>query len=284
MKTVAIVGSAKTTRHLAPFDNPEITIWGINEALAFPWMKRADAMFQMHARGSFTRANNHNDPNHWAWLQQPHPFPIYMQQVWPDVPASVAYPLHAVVQHFGRQYFTSTVAYMIALAMLQDFERIELYGVEQSSDTEYYWQRDCTSYWLGVAEGAGYEVYMPAQCSLLTGKLYGYEGGTVIERQFIEARKDKLTILEAEASARVNEAGGRMRQLADMLEKEPHAKRRQALEAQFNQVMADERAALIQAATISGARQETETYLLEIDKLLRAAGAVAGSGEYSHGQ
>lgn len=264
---VAIVGSAKTTREHAPWDDPQVHIWGINEAMAFPWMRRANAMFQMHARWSFTRQNNRNDPNHWEWLQKPHPFPIYMQQVWSDIPSSVRYPLKEVIEWFGcKRYFTSTVAYMIALAMYRGYKRIELYGVEMATDTEYAWQRDCVTYWIGRAEGLGIDVYLPPGCSLLRGRLYGYEGGRVIERQYIEMRLNRLLREEQQARDRLQAISGRVKLLAEQLTERPE------LADEFDRALTAERQALADLAGLSGARQETQHYLIECDRLLRAAG------------
>lgn len=263
---VAIVGSAKTTRERAPWDDPKVKIWGINEAMAFPWMRRADAMFQMHARWSFTRSNNRNDPGHWQWLQQKHLFPIYMQRVWTDIPSSVEYPLEQVVERFGRRYFTSSVAYMIALAMLLGFERIEIYGVEMATDSEYFWQRDCVMYWIGRAEGMGVDVYLPSGCGLFKGRLYGYEGGRVIERQYIEMRLNKLVMQEQAMRDRLQAQSGRVKLLAEQFTEHPE------LSGDFEQALKDERQALADLAGISGARRETEHYLAECDALLRAAG------------
>ncbi|MCK4815325.1 hypothetical protein KA005_06110, partial [bacterium] len=54
-KTVAVVGLAPTSCSLAPYDDPEVEIWGLNEAHAFPWMKRWDRWFQIHATESWKR-------------------------------------------------------------------------------------------------------------------------------------------------------------------------------------------------------------------------------------
>jgi len=40
-KTVAVVGMAATSCSLARFDDEDVEIWCLNEAHAFPWMKRA---------------------------------------------------------------------------------------------------------------------------------------------------------------------------------------------------------------------------------------------------
>jgi len=65
---LAIVGFAPTTRHLAPFDDPEFEVWGLNEEYHFDWMKRFDRWFQIHPRWDVMRGNNMNHRNHVNWL------------------------------------------------------------------------------------------------------------------------------------------------------------------------------------------------------------------------
>ena len=93
-RTVAIVGFAISSCSLAPYGDERVEIWTLNEAHEQPWMKRADRWFQMHKRDFFEREENlFGKTEHLAWLKEEHDFPIYMQYVEEDVPASVRYPL-----------------------------------------------------------------------------------------------------------------------------------------------------------------------------------------------
>lgn len=203
---VAIVGFAGTTRHLAPFDDPDFEIWGLNEAHRQPWMKRITRWFQIHKRWDFTKMNNVSYKEHWEWLQQEHPFPIYMQEKFPDIPSSVEFPLDQVIGTFlrnvkkgtsvapydkqksltGVEYFTSSFSYMCSLALLEGFKTIHVYGFEMATDTEYRYQKGSTEYWLGLATVLCDEVYIPHECRLLDGGKYGYEVSRMINRQRLE--------------------------------------------------------------------------------------------------
>jgi len=90
MKTVAIVGSHRETRDLAPWDDPNIEIWAFNEAYSqkihgddgepYQWCKRADVVFQLHDPVVYQSVNNRSDRHHWEWLQAEHEnLRIYMQ-------------------------------------------------------------------------------------------------------------------------------------------------------------------------------------------------------------
>lgn len=122
---------------------------------------------------------------HYAWLQKNHGKPIYMLYSYPDVPNCSPYPLQEVVDRFfGNirngdekiKYLTSSFAYMVALALFEDFDRIEVYGFEMSGGDEYIPQKACAEFWLGVATGMGKEIYVPPKSLLLWGPLYGYQG------------------------------------------------------------------------------------------------------------
>jgi hypothetical protein len=241
-KTVAIVGMAPTTCSLAPFDDPNVEIWGLNEAHAFEWMKRWDRWFQIHATESWKRYIAKRDiRGHFDWLMQKHvgdtkvmrsrltlqgfwsqvrnkleyddrsnaPHwkqilnnlfrgqsrkehlaiideeklkPIYMQYWHQQVPNSLDYPLWEVQDKFFAnfrrgddkvKYFTSTFAYMMGIALLEGFDRIEVYGFEMADDIEYVQQKACAEFWIGLAMGKDVEVYTPPNTALLYSDLYG---------------------------------------------------------------------------------------------------------------
>ena len=196
---VAIVGFAGTTRHLAPYDDPEFEIWGLNEAHRQPWMKRITRWFQIHQRWDFTKQNNEAYKDHWIWLREQHPFPIYLQEAEPDVPSSVRFPKDEIVEKFlsnirrGKnwkeseinEYFTSSFSYMFSLAVYLGFKHIEVYGFEMATDTEYRYQKGSTEFWIGRAP-LDVEVLVPEECRLILGALYGFEVSRMINRQRLE--------------------------------------------------------------------------------------------------
>jgi len=182
-KTVALVGAAWGSAPWAPFGEEGVEIWACNEMHSAPWMQEeyVTRWWQIHPKWSFIRDNKHK---HWEWLQKEHDCPIYMQRVFDDVPNSTPYPLQEIQKgliHIVkgelpiRKLFSSSFTYQMALALDDDFERIELYGIELLLDGEYGYQRETMAFWLGKADGMGVEVWMPKQCSLLVAPLYGYE-------------------------------------------------------------------------------------------------------------
>jgi len=181
-KTVALAAGAWTSGPWAPWG--EIEVWGLNELHGKPWY-RVDGVtrwFQMHIKRSFTKEHK---CNHWEWLQEEHPFPIYMLQDFDDVPNSVTYPLQQIqnelIGNFYRgeekmkKLFSSTMCYQVALALYEGFERIEMFGIELMGEGAYAYQREAMAFWMGKADGMGVETWMPEDCALLVQPLYGYE-------------------------------------------------------------------------------------------------------------
>ncbi len=156
----------------------------MNEMHDFPWCKVecVSRWFQIHPKLSFTKEL---ESKHWEWLQEEHPFPIYMQQVYDNVPSSVKYPLRELQKELihnlyrgeekQEKLFSSTFNYQMALALKENFERIELYGIEMVLEGEYTHQREMMAFWTGKSEGMGVEIWMPESLSLLRGPLYAYE-------------------------------------------------------------------------------------------------------------
>jgi hypothetical protein len=203
MKRLAIVGSHPDTRDNAPWNNPEYDIWVFNEAamanpidtphdLAKQWCKRWDVCFQMHKPEIYTSPHNRSNANHWQWLQQAHDDrKIYMQAVDERVPNSVAYPLDQAVELTGEKYFTSSFAYALALAALQNYAHIEIYGSDLVSNTEYSYQAECFKFWLAYLRGRGVTVEMKCWATAFVAPLYGYEGEVQLGAEYYRQRAAK---------------------------------------------------------------------------------------------
>lgn len=258
--TVAIVGFAATSREMAPYNKPGVDIWGLNEAYKYPWFKseKPGAWFQLHPKWDFMRKNNRNDPKHWEWLQEEHPFPIFMFDRFLDVPASVRYPIEDAISKFGM-YLTSSISYMIAAAILYEYQRIEIYGVEMSSDSEYYYQKPGAEYLLGFARGMGIEIGLPENCGLLRGNLYGYEDLRAADRTYFSQR---ITILEGYQKDRERElfkVQGRLAEIDDLMHSPDAGKAmadRRWFAERFMFLQAEKEKAIYEHAVMAGAVDE----------------------------
>lgn len=99
-----------------------------------------------------------------------------------EIPLSQAFPLEQCVKEFGIPYFTNTICYMIAYALLNGAKEITIFGVNQAGSHEYTEERGGVEMWIGVAIGMGVKVNISGKdSSLLRFKgrfggdaLYGY--------------------------------------------------------------------------------------------------------------
>jgi hypothetical protein len=197
LKKLAIVGSGHNTRSDAPFDDLSFDIWVFNEAAQSEWCKRWSACFQMHEPEIYTGHNTKN-ANHWPWLQETHGKPIYMQERDERVPDSVAYPLDEAKALAGVQMFTTSFAYMAALAILQGYEEIRIYGVELSA-SEYEYQASGYLFWFGFLRGRlgadkvdSAVLYLDK--NIFTAPLYGYEGNAAFGKDYFIERVKVLEV------------------------------------------------------------------------------------------
>jgi len=170
---VCIVGYAEFSRHLAWYEDPDCEIWGVNQLSRF--IPRADRWFQMHT--------DWNDNTKWAegtdqakWLREC-PIPVYMIDPDPAIPNSVHYPIERVMAELGtHDYFTSTIAFMVALAIAEGFKEIGIYGIDLIIGREYFFEKACVEFYLGIAHARGIEYHKPEGCALLwQSHRYGYE-------------------------------------------------------------------------------------------------------------
>src|ERR1051326_9602101 len=157
MSQVAIVGFAQSTRELANAVADDVEVWGENQLYRAGFLRRAERWFELHARHLWdTRLDVRRPSDYAGWLAA-FPGPVYTLEREPDIPHSVRYPIEAVVADVG-DYLTSTVAYMLALAIHERREAIHLYGVDMATNSEYAEQRACCEYLIGLARGRGISI------------------------------------------------------------------------------------------------------------------------------
>ena len=151
-----------------------------------PWDKefspRAEKLFEMHDRGLLEKPEALRADDYWDVLRES-PQPIYMQQHWEDIPTSTAYPLDdlkkTVFKNFHRakwsdqqDWYNSSPAYMLALAIHEGYETIGLFGIDVLDGSEFALESPCLEYLLGYAAGKGIEVVTPEGPTAL-GKFRG---------------------------------------------------------------------------------------------------------------
>jgi hypothetical protein len=166
---LAIVGFASSSREAAPFDDDEWEIVGLNQL--YRHIPRADFWADLHVNWE---EENVEGTDHRGWIRDCG-IPVLMTQQHDDLPTSVRFPVESCIE-LSCDYFTSTVALLIAWAIHQGYKTIGLWGIDLIVGTEYEFQKACAEFWLGVAHGKDMEIVIPATSALLRhSHRYGFE-------------------------------------------------------------------------------------------------------------
>lgn len=197
---VAILGFAESWK-TAPFDDPTVDVFGLNEL--WKYVPRWNLWCELHdaeTLGVTKRdLSDGEQKRHLQWLSTTHGDGkrIFMQPAFCDgrFPNAEPYPLEQMCGLFGR-YFTSSIGYMVALALVQGYEWIGLYGIDLASDIEYQQQRANAEYLVGIARGLGRTVVIADTSAICkAGHLYGYEK-PLAENPLLEPVQAHLTGLK----------------------------------------------------------------------------------------
>ena len=300
--TVLLYGTNTFTRHLIDWERTDCEYWCWNEIGSLKddrpgyWAKRVDLLIQIHSTPIWRNHNNLNhgrhqkladgtpSNSHYDWLQSPHEFPIYMQEHYTDVPSSVKYPKEEIVKkllpHIWRdvngdieqvENFTSSTAYALALALYLGKKKIELSGIELTSDTEYVRQRPGVYFWLGIAAGMGVDVVLHSPL-LMNERPYGYTGEVMIQRQEFEMSCRKLDDIVKQTETETFEAKGRTQALLDALLKTSSQEDAQRILKDFLKSLNDAQDKTFNYGMMAGRYQENARYMKECDELIQAAG------------
>jgi len=197
VKKIALIGSAPSSVALAPYADNSWEIWGCSPG-ARPHVKRADAWFELHR---WNRSDPWFSPEYVQFMAEMAK-PVYMITPVPDIPGSVAYPAKDMVDEFGPFFFTSSLAWMFALAIKAGADEIGLWGVDMSAQEEWQWQRQGCQFFIWLAKKMGITVTIPPESDLMRPPpLYGFCEVDPMHVK-IQARKAELNQRYNEAIAR----------------------------------------------------------------------------------
>lgn len=167
-KRLAIIGTAGSWA-LTPWTDPALQCWSLNDAYRIAGFQRADAWFDFHPPNKWhfippgaQQILAHQIPvghyvrpaEHLAWLAK-QTIPVYLHHSYRETlpeaaswPHARAFPKQEIEAQFGR-YFTSSPAWMLALAMYQGCRDISIYGIHLATEHEYIEQRPQFEFLIG---------------------------------------------------------------------------------------------------------------------------------------
>jgi hypothetical protein len=192
---IAIVGSAPSSVAMAPFGDPSWQIFGCSPGV-YAHASRTTAWIELHRwePGVIGKPQTQKPwftPEYVAWMaQQPL---VWMHSPVPEIPNSRALPVDQLTARWGTNWFTSSVAFMLAMSIDDIMEQrnlrakgiqpplaegevdiIGLFGIDMAATEEYGYQRAGCQHFLEIADLLGITVYLPAESDLLRPMpLYG---------------------------------------------------------------------------------------------------------------
>ena len=186
-KTVVLIGLA------APYrgeKGPKTEFWGINRA--YIHQKNLDRLYfvddlqNLLTYGAETFVEDVNALG----------VPVWTKRRYEQIPLSRPLPILDLIRFFGVENFTSSISLQIAHALYEGVDRlvVNMFYVMPWS-REYFAQKACIDYWLGVAAGVGVKVVLSQESSLCLPypwepRIYGYvqqDTGDAIDKMLARA-------------------------------------------------------------------------------------------------
>lgn len=187
-KNIALLGSAPSSLKLAPYKDEEWMIWGCSPAV-YGVAPRCEEWFEVHR---YEPGQTWFSPEYCNFLRN-FAGPVWVSKVVPEIPHARRVPIEALAQEWGPYMWTSTVAYMLALAIAEKPEAIGLWGIDMAANEEYGRQRPACQYLAYEAARRGIKVVVPPESDLLMPfGPYGFIEQTNHYLKF-RARKQELT-------------------------------------------------------------------------------------------
>jgi hypothetical protein len=191
-KKVAVIGTAPSSRMLAPYNDPSWEIWSCSPG-NMNQIPKFDRWFELHVTLHWPE-NVHYGRPYLDWLKTLK-CPVYAQPMYAsptgELPNATIYPKDEMVNEFGPYFFTSSFAWMIALAMTEGAEEIALFGVDMASRDEYILQRPGAYFFFLEAKRRGIKIGAPYESDILQPPpLYGFMDSTPFGRKLMAREKE----------------------------------------------------------------------------------------------
>jgi hypothetical protein len=169
---IAIMGSAPSSRKLAPFNDLEWEFWSCSPP-NFD-LPRVDKWFELH---SLERKLKHPQNGPFVQVLQKHPNVYTVEQGHPMLPNSKQFPWQEVMAYHGpyaKYFITSSIAWMLGWAIMQKPKEIGMWGVDMAATSEYAYQRPGLWWFMERADKEGIQIRLPHESDLAAPvPLYG---------------------------------------------------------------------------------------------------------------
>lgn len=182
---IAIVGTASSANE-APIGE-DWKIWSLPGNIdRWKDVEKADEWFEMHDIPYLV--GERKATKEYLDLLKKMGKKLTLMEPYEDLPEAKPYPKDSVIKAF-QPYFTSSIAWMLGLAILSKPEAIGIWGVNCSGSNEYAEQRACIEHLLGIAMGSGIKIQIHPDSMLLKGFLYHDATSQRITKKLREVEK-----------------------------------------------------------------------------------------------
>lgn len=294
MRRIAIIGTAPTSRGLAPYEDQTYEIWACSPG-NMGLVPRVTRWFELHDVGVSTNPEHRGwSLPYYKWLNE-QTFPVTMLTKNDAIARADVYPIREMISEFGRLWFSSSIAYMMALAIHEKVDEIAIFGVDMAADQEHYTaQRAGCHRFMEIAGERGITVKVPFESSLSRPPpLYGYDEMTHISRRFT-AVQGQIVGTIAQMQAQMDRLGREIAFFQGAKEQVGYTLRTwvDGEEAELGLGPIEERLAEVAAQTAEPAIEPTATFpalaALRVEKQTRKIRArhpnLNGSGAHAEGR
>ncbi len=196
---IALIGSCPSSRWLAPFQDPSWKIWacGIedSEAGIVTSLPRIDEFFEFHGNMMWPE-NRASDMRFLEWLDK-QTFTVWMQDQ-RFIRNAKTFPREECLRRFGPYFFTSSIPWMFAKAIIDGAKEIGLFGVDLATTEERRAARPAVQHFIWEAQKEGIRVVAPIESDIMRPPpLYGYVESTALGRKNAARRQEMKQHLEA---------------------------------------------------------------------------------------
>ena len=202
-RKVAILGTAPTTLGEAPMEDDSWEIWCSGPPLA-DVVPRLDRWIEVHCPASLKERL----PKHHHYLSGlgDKLWSMHHDPCWPDANKINKAAIEGVHDPY---WLSSSIAWMMAMAMIEGVDVIGLYGVEMSLGSEYSHQRPGIKHLAYMAGESGIEVIIPRRSELSSVALSYPENYEAPHAQDLLLREEDnmIALSKIDQEAKENTAG-----------------------------------------------------------------------------
>lgn len=204
---IAMVGGAPESKYIAPYGDNSWEIWATSMCHTAQ-IPRCNAFFEIHSLSPLMQ--DHTYTLYLAWLRT---LPrIYCFETHPKFPNGMLLPWEEMFRRFKPHFFTSSLAYMMALAIMRDPkpEWVGFWGFDMMGSDEYKDQRPAVHHFADIMDREGIKLWVPPESEMLVpSPPYGWKEYsrewrkresrlTKLREDWDVNRKNQATLREAE--------------------------------------------------------------------------------------